>query len=410
MVLEACMICLDNSEWMRNGDYSPSRLEAQHETVNDLASAKCDANQESTVGVLTLAGNRIDVHVTPTRNLGQIMNTLSKEVRAGGKSNFLGGLKTAQLVLKNRQNKNQRQRIIMFVGSPVECEQKELVALGKTFKKNNIAVDIINFGAENSTNTNPEKLEAFVQAVNNADNSHLLNVPPGPHVLTNLVLTSAIMQGAAAGTAKGPVQTAAGPAAAPGGVDPNVDPELAMVLKMSMEEERARQKPAASAAAPASSGAKSGNAATAPAAAPAAAPEDEDELAAAIALSMAAGGGDEQADQAMSDATPAPAPAPAPKPATAATPARTASTTPAAPPKASPPATPATAAAPTTASSSEDISEALKDPDFLNSLLDSVPDINKADLQLDDILDKLTGDDDKSKKDKDSKDKGGKGK
>jgi hypothetical protein len=63
----------------------------------------------------------VDVHVTPTRNLGQIMSTMMKEVHVGGKSNFLAALKTAQLVLKNRQNKNQRQRIIMFVGSPV-CE------------------------------------------------------------------------------------------------------------------------------------------------------------------------------------------------------------------------------------------------------------------------------------------------
>lgn len=26
MVLEAVMVCVDNSEWMRNGDYPPSRL------------------------------------------------------------------------------------------------------------------------------------------------------------------------------------------------------------------------------------------------------------------------------------------------------------------------------------------------------------------------------------------------
>ncbi|TYH44965.1 hypothetical protein ES332_D11G232000v1 [Gossypium tomentosum] len=29
MVLEATMICIDNSEWMRNDDYSLSRFEAQ---------------------------------------------------------------------------------------------------------------------------------------------------------------------------------------------------------------------------------------------------------------------------------------------------------------------------------------------------------------------------------------------
>jgi 26S proteasome regulatory subunit N10 len=44
------------------------------------------------------------------------------------------------------------------------------VKLGKVFKKNNIAVDLINFGAENSANENPEKLEAFRQAVDSAGN------------------------------------------------------------------------------------------------------------------------------------------------------------------------------------------------------------------------------------------------
>ncbi|KAG4159142.1 hypothetical protein ERO13_D02G158525v2 [Gossypium hirsutum] len=29
MVLEATMICIDKSEWMRNGDYSLSRFQAQ---------------------------------------------------------------------------------------------------------------------------------------------------------------------------------------------------------------------------------------------------------------------------------------------------------------------------------------------------------------------------------------------
>jgi len=184
MVLESIMICLDNSEWMRNGDYSPSRFEAQNETVNYLSSAKTQGNPETNIGFLSMAGKRIDVHMTPTRNLGAIMTSLQKEVKIGGKSNFVGGLKTAQLVLKNRQNKNQKPRIIMFVGSPVDDDTKELVKLAKTFKKNSIAVDIINFGAENTANDNPEKIEQFIQACNSTDNSHLVNIPPGPHVFS----------------------------------------------------------------------------------------------------------------------------------------------------------------------------------------------------------------------------------
>jgi 26S proteasome regulatory subunit N10 len=51
----------------------------------------------------------------------------------------------------------------VFVGSPIDVEEKELIRLGKKMKKNNVAVDIINFGEEGE---NQAKLEAFVNAVN----------------------------------------------------------------------------------------------------------------------------------------------------------------------------------------------------------------------------------------------------
>ena len=34
------MICTDNSNYMRNGDFAPSRFEAQQDAVNLLAGAK----------------------------------------------------------------------------------------------------------------------------------------------------------------------------------------------------------------------------------------------------------------------------------------------------------------------------------------------------------------------------------
>jgi 26S proteasome regulatory subunit N10 len=59
----------------------------------------------------------------------------------------------------------------VFVGSPVEEDEKTLVKLAKKLKKNNIAVDVINFGEEAENTT---KLEAFVAAVNNNDNRFVI--------------------------------------------------------------------------------------------------------------------------------------------------------------------------------------------------------------------------------------------
>ena len=44
MVLEATYLCVDNSDYMRNGDFAPSRMEAQQDAVNLLAGAKTQAH------------------------------------------------------------------------------------------------------------------------------------------------------------------------------------------------------------------------------------------------------------------------------------------------------------------------------------------------------------------------------
>lgn len=43
------MICIDNSEWMRNGDYSPSRFQAQADAVNLICGAKTQVRLSQTV-------------------------------------------------------------------------------------------------------------------------------------------------------------------------------------------------------------------------------------------------------------------------------------------------------------------------------------------------------------------------
>lgn len=40
-----------------------------------------------------------------------------------GEANFAAAVQIAQLALKHRQNKNQRQRIVIFVGSPLAESQ-----------------------------------------------------------------------------------------------------------------------------------------------------------------------------------------------------------------------------------------------------------------------------------------------
>ncbi|KAG8712314.1 hypothetical protein FRC11_000480 [Ceratobasidium sp. 423] len=241
-MLEATILLIDNSEYMRNGDYQPSRFGAQADAVNVVFTSKTDANPESTVGLMTLAGKAPEVLVTPTTNHGKILSALH-QTKIGGSVDLATGLNVAQLALKHRQNKNQRQRIIVFLGSPLDTDEKSLVKLAKKLKKNNVAVDVVSFGEED---VNDALLRAFVDNLNSSDNSHLLSIPSGANMLiSDAILSSPILAGEDGIPPGGMGGEAGGSNQFEFGVDPSLDPELAMALRISMEEERARQAAAA---------------------------------------------------------------------------------------------------------------------------------------------------------------------
>ena len=91
MVLEATILCIDNSEYVRNTDYLPTRLKAEADAVNLLAGAKTQSNPENSVGVLSLAGKVPRVLVTPTDDLGQVLNSVH-HISMEGTINFPTGV------------------------------------------------------------------------------------------------------------------------------------------------------------------------------------------------------------------------------------------------------------------------------------------------------------------------------
>ena len=57
------MIVLDNSEYMRNGDYQPTRFGALADAVTTVFQTKLDSNPENTVGVMTMANKGYACHI-----------------------------------------------------------------------------------------------------------------------------------------------------------------------------------------------------------------------------------------------------------------------------------------------------------------------------------------------------------
>eukprot|EP01006_Ploeotia_vitrea_P030453 TRINITY_DN62868_c0_g1_i1.p1 TRINITY_DN62868_c0_g1~~TRINITY_DN62868_c0_g1_i1.p1 ORF type:complete len:357 (-),score=94.35 TRINITY_DN62868_c0_g1_i1:730-1800(-) len=278
MVLEATFLCVDNSEHMRNGDLSPTRLGAVYDACNLVCGAKTNSNAENTVGLLTMAGKHCEIRESLTNELPRLYAAMAG-INVQGALRFAEGVHIAALGLKHRQNKQQRQRVVCFVGSPVTESEKELEQLGKVLKKTSVAIDVVSFGCEENT----DKLKAFIAAANSSDNSHLIEVPAGVRTLADILVSSPVI----ATDGEPPPTLGVGG----GDIDFGDDPELAMALRLSMEEERKRQEEANKG----EGGEGGGGGSSAPAAAaPMAAMSDEDEmLALALKMSMeeAAGGG-----------------------------------------------------------------------------------------------------------------------
>ncbi|KAI0409060.1 von Willebrand factor type A domain-containing protein [Xylaria palmicola] len=245
MPLQAVMLVVDNSESSRNGDYTPSRFDAQVDAINILFDSVTQGNPESSVGLMSMGGKGPEVLSTLTTERGKLLEGLHRtKKKISGSAHLATGIQIASVCLKHRQNKSQRQRIIVFVCSPVADDEKKLVSLAKKMKKGNIDIDFVLFGDLDDDDVQ-KKLEAFNNIVKGNDNSHLVVIPPSGKLLSDQLLSTPILLGeAAAGGASSGMAEAGGDF---GGFDfdPSADPELALALRMSMEEENARQAKAA---------------------------------------------------------------------------------------------------------------------------------------------------------------------
>ena len=221
MPLECLMILIDNSVYARNGDALPTRLQAQLDATAALTNFTTNDNMESCVGLMTIAGaNAESILTTPTIEASAVYGSFSR-VRVGGHIALVRALQIAALAIKHRVRKNQSERIVVFVASEIRDSPEELFVTARNLRRNNTSVDVVNICNEN----NLRLLQQFMEIVNVADNSRLLNYQGGLNVLTDALRSGGFLGGAVGEQ---------------GGFQEEMDPELEMVLRISMEEEKRR--------------------------------------------------------------------------------------------------------------------------------------------------------------------------
>ena len=98
---------------------------------------------------------------------------------------------------------------------------------GKKLKKNGVAVDIICFG--DVSEEQKSKIEVFMNAVQQEDNSHVMFIEPGEVYLSEKLLGSEIFS------------MGGGMMGGPGGNMEEEDPELAEAIRMSLQEQQQQQ-------------------------------------------------------------------------------------------------------------------------------------------------------------------------
>jgi 26S proteasome regulatory subunit N10 len=185
-----------------------------------------------------MAGKRVEVHVTLTNDVSRILNSI-KAIQLAGDSDFVTALNIATLTLKHRQNKNQKQRIILFVGSPIKHSVEEMIQTAKKLKKYNIAVDVISFG---NVDENREHIQQFFNNINNANNSSVQEVPVGYNMMD--VLFSSAIFNEAGGYDNMPVEnipssnTGAQNQGMSGGGMSQFERDMHLAIQQSLEEEK----------------------------------------------------------------------------------------------------------------------------------------------------------------------------
>lgn len=73
--------------------------------------------------------------------------------------------------MKHRINKNQKERVIVFVASEIKDKSENLFKVARNFRRNNTRIDIINVDCS----SNLEVLNQMMEIINVEDESHLLD-------------------------------------------------------------------------------------------------------------------------------------------------------------------------------------------------------------------------------------------
>lgn len=91
--------------------------------------------------------------------------------------------------MKHRLNKNQKERVVIFVASEITEKEEVILQIARTFRRNNTNLDIINICCDK----NIDLLNKIIEIVNVEDESRLLNFDRNDSLLVDYLKSSPLL-------------------------------------------------------------------------------------------------------------------------------------------------------------------------------------------------------------------------
>lgn len=216
---EAIVFLIDNSATSLNGDFYPSRLEAQTMAVERLISHFTKSSDKTQIAVGLMAEPDTGMLVSLTSSTMTVTRALFK-IERGQKNNFAKAVRCAFLSLHHCNSEIRRKQIIAMVGSdPGQMTPEICEMLANTANIEGVNMNIVAFGDDFDANP----LQTLVEKCGH--NSHFVYCPPGGIILSDAILSSEIVPSVMKNYSMF------------GNINPYDDPDLALTLKLSMEDQ-----------------------------------------------------------------------------------------------------------------------------------------------------------------------------
>ena len=144
---EAIVFLIDNSPTSINGDFYPTRLDAQKLAVERLIEYFHRKNSAHQFAIGTLAQGELGIIASLSNKIEKALDILPT-IKRGGSIQIARGLKSSFLALKHHHREIKTKHIILFVCSDHNLSFSDAVQLGDDAKKEEIILDIVAFGPE----------------------------------------------------------------------------------------------------------------------------------------------------------------------------------------------------------------------------------------------------------------------